>query len=83
MFEKLAHIVLPSFLLLAFGISAATETPAARSESAPAEISYLCQLADGRSVAAVGPAAQCVVRAQVGNFSSLTSNNFSVVGHGG
>lgn len=39
--------------------------------------------ADGRSVAAVGPAAQCVVRAQVGNFSSLTSNNFSVVGHGG
>ena len=49
MFEKLAHIVLPSFLLLAFGISAATETPAARSESAPAEISYLCQLADRRS----------------------------------
>ena len=29
MFEKLAHIVLPGFLLLAFGISAATETPAA------------------------------------------------------
>ena len=59
MFEKLAHIVLPSFLLLAFGISAATETPAARSESAPAEISYLCQLADGRSVRTALPQGRC------------------------
>lgn len=59
MFEKLAHIVLPSFLLLAFGISAATETPAARSETAPAEISYLCQLADGRSVRTALPQGRC------------------------
>ena len=59
MFEKLAHIVLPSFLLLAFGISAATETPAARSESAPAEISYLYQLADGRSVRTALPQGRC------------------------
>ncbi|OAM33407.1 hypothetical protein A7Q01_04180 [Eikenella sp. NML96-A-049] len=59
MFEKLAHIVLPSFLLLAFGISAATETPAARSETAPAEISYLCQLADGRSVRTSLPQGRC------------------------
>ena len=59
MFEKLAHIVLPSFLLLAFGISAATETPAARSESAPAEISYLCQLADGCSVRTALPQGRC------------------------
>ena len=59
MFEKLAHIVLPGFLLLAFGISAATETPAARSESAPAEISYLCQLADGRSVRTALPQGRC------------------------
>ena len=51
MFEKLAHIVLPGFLLLAFGISAATETPATRSETAPAEISYLCQLAEGAACA--------------------------------
>ena len=59
MFEKLAHIVLPSFLLLAFGISAATETPTARSETAPAEISYLCQLADGRSVRTALPQGRC------------------------
>lgn len=59
MFEKLAHIVLPSFLLLAVGISAATETPAARSETAPAEISYLCQLADGRSVRTALPQGRC------------------------
>lgn len=59
MFKKLAHIVLPSFLLLAFGISAATETPAARSETAPAEISYLCQLADGRSVRTALPQGRC------------------------
>ena len=59
MFEKLAHIILPSFLLLAFGISAATETPAARSETAPAEISYLCQLADGRSVRTALPQGRC------------------------
>ena len=59
MFEKLAHIVLPGFLLLAFGISAATETPAARSETAPAEISYLCQLADGRSVRTALPQGRC------------------------
>ena len=59
MFEKLAHIVLPSFLLLAFGISTATETPAARSETAPAEISYLCQLADGRSVRTALPQGRC------------------------
>ena len=59
MFEKLAHIVMPSFLLLAFGISAATETPAARSETAPAEISYLCQLADGRSVRTALPQGRC------------------------
>ena len=59
MFEKLAHIVLPNFLLLAFGISAATETPAARSETAPAEISYLCQLADGRSVRTALPQGRC------------------------
>ena len=59
MFEKLAHIVLPSFLLLACGISAATETPAARSESAPAEISYLCQLTDGRSVRTALPQGRC------------------------
>ena len=59
MFEKLAHIVLPSFLLLAFGISAATETPATRSETAPAEISYLCQLADGRSVRTALPQGRC------------------------
>ncbi|MCZ0858809.1 serine/threonine-protein kinase [Actinomyces israelii] len=39
--------------------------------------------ADGRSVAAVSPASQCTIRAQVGNFTSLTSNSFSVVGHGG
>ena len=38
---------------------------------------------DGRSVATVGASAQCVLRAQVGNFTSLTSNSFSVVGHGG
>lgn len=59
MFEKLAHIVLPSFLLLAFGISAATETPATRSETAQAEISYLCQLADGRSVRTALPQGRC------------------------
>ena len=59
MFEKLAHIVLPGFLLLAFGISAATETPTARSETAPAEISYLCQLADGRSVRTALPQGRC------------------------
>ena len=59
MFEKLAHIVLPGFLLLAFGISAATETPATRSETAPAEISYLCQLADGRSVRTALPQGRC------------------------
>ena len=59
MFEKLAHIVLPSFLLLAFGISAATETPATRSETTPAEISYLCQLADGRSVRTALPQGRC------------------------
>lgn len=59
MFEKLAHIVLPGFLLLAFGISAATEPPAARSETAPAEISYLCQLADGRSVRTALPQGRC------------------------
>ena len=59
MFEKLAHIVLPGFLLLAFGISAATETPAARSETTPAEISYLCQLADGRSVRTALPQGRC------------------------
>ena len=59
MFEKLAHIVLPGFLLLAFGISAATEPPAARSETAPAKISYLCQLADGRSVRTALPQGRC------------------------
>ena len=59
MFEKLAHIVLPGFLLMAFGISAATETPAVRSETAPAEISYLCQLADGRSVRTALPQGRC------------------------
>lgn len=59
MLEELAHIALPGFLLLAFSISAATKTPAARSESAPAEISYLCQLADGRSVRTSLPQGRC------------------------
>ncbi|WP_153705639.1 MULTISPECIES: hypothetical protein [Eikenella] len=59
MLEELAHIALPGFLLLAFSISAATETPTARSETAPAEISYLCQLADGRSVRTSLPQGCC------------------------
>lgn len=59
MLEELAHIALPGFLLLAFSISAATKTPAAQSESAPAEISYLCQLADGRSVRTSLPQGRC------------------------
>lgn len=59
MLEELAHIALPGFLLLAFSISAATETSTARSETAPAEISYLCQLADGRSVRTSLPQGRC------------------------
>ncbi|MBH5328404.1 hypothetical protein H9Q10_01795 [Eikenella sp. S3360] len=58
MFEKAIHLILPAVLLAAFGISAATETPAAEPK-APAEIAYLCQLPNGQSVRTALPQGRC------------------------
>ncbi|MDO4260275.1 MAG: serine/threonine-protein kinase [Actinomycetaceae bacterium] len=37
---------------------------------------------DGRSVSTVGPTPSCVVKAQVGNFLNLNSNQFAIVNSG-
>ncbi len=58
MLEKTIRFILPAVLLAAFGISVATETPSGRAE-APAEIAYLCQLPDGRSVRTALPQGRC------------------------